>query len=479
VTADHGEGLGEHGEAFHTYLVYEGTQHVPWILRGPEIPVGKVVESTVSNAAVAPTLAELAGLAALPHADVASAVSLWRADAEPGESWAYSESLAGHLEFGWAPLYAVRRGGEKFIDAPRDELYDLTSDPREQRNLLESTAPPRERAERAAQLLARARANERALRPRELDAETRAQVEALGYVAPTPGGAPRAGGEDPKDVHAWATLAQRVLAEFAQGDDAVAARLALETLERMPNAVRMHEVLAHIHARGGRPREALVHAREAARLNPFFADYHAMVASLELQRGEIAPAVRAFEEAARLRPDVALYRAGLVWKLLVGGSPEEAEQDARRAFELAPDDAALRDGAAAVFERAGELERALALYRETAERFPKDERTQMRLAIQYARLGDDARAGEHLGRAGASARDGELALRLAVAYAARGAPERAEPILRELIARDPSPAPRVLLARLYREAGREAEAQRLMRGLAPQPAPPAAGSEPR
>ena len=40
VTSDHGEGLGEHGEAVHGYFVYESTLRVPLILRGPGIPAG-------------------------------------------------------------------------------------------------------------------------------------------------------------------------------------------------------------------------------------------------------------------------------------------------------------------------------------------------------------------------------------------------------------------------------------------------------
>ena len=39
VTADHGESLGEHGEATHSHLVYDATQHVPLLLRGPGLSI--------------------------------------------------------------------------------------------------------------------------------------------------------------------------------------------------------------------------------------------------------------------------------------------------------------------------------------------------------------------------------------------------------------------------------------------------------
>jgi arylsulfatase A-like enzyme len=34
VTSDHGEGLGDHGEAVHGYFIYETTLHVPLVIRG-------------------------------------------------------------------------------------------------------------------------------------------------------------------------------------------------------------------------------------------------------------------------------------------------------------------------------------------------------------------------------------------------------------------------------------------------------------
>jgi choline-sulfatase len=165
VTADHGEGLGEHGELGHGYFVFESTLHVPWILRGPGIPAGRVVDTVASNAAVAPTLAHLAVVGALAQADVESAEPLWGDAAQPTPGWAYSESLAGQLELGRAPLYALRRGSDKLIDGARAELYELASDPRESTNLLETTSEPSEPAERASRLLALVRTGEQVAAP--------------------------------------------------------------------------------------------------------------------------------------------------------------------------------------------------------------------------------------------------------------------------------------------------------------------------
>ena len=40
----------------------------------------------------------------------------------------YSESLHPLLQYGWAPLHALRTDRYKLIEAPRPELYDLQHD---------------------------------------------------------------------------------------------------------------------------------------------------------------------------------------------------------------------------------------------------------------------------------------------------------------------------------------------------------------
>src|SRR5207237_6441730 len=50
----------------------------------------------------------------------------------------YAESFAPLLEFGWAPLRAIRSGTWKFIAAPKPELFDVEHDAGEQRNAMDA-----------------------------------------------------------------------------------------------------------------------------------------------------------------------------------------------------------------------------------------------------------------------------------------------------------------------------------------------------
>ena len=66
MVADHGESLGEHGEATHAILIYQATLRVPFILAGPGVPSGTVVTSRVGTVDLLPTVLGLLGFDAPP-----------------------------------------------------------------------------------------------------------------------------------------------------------------------------------------------------------------------------------------------------------------------------------------------------------------------------------------------------------------------------------------------------------------------------
>ena len=74
LTSDHGEGLDDHpgipGAAYHGNVLYESQLHVPWILydSAGALPAGRVVKRPVRNLEIAPTLADIVGLAPLEPA---------------------------------------------------------------------------------------------------------------------------------------------------------------------------------------------------------------------------------------------------------------------------------------------------------------------------------------------------------------------------------------------------------------------------
>jgi choline-sulfatase len=125
VVADHGEGLGEHGETQHGTLVYDATMHVPLVAVGPDVSPG-TTDVTVSTRRVFFTILDWAGLG--------SEHSLLRSTA-PASQVVLGEGMKPFLEYGWQPQVMAVSGAFKAIDAGKIETYDLGSDPRESRNL--------------------------------------------------------------------------------------------------------------------------------------------------------------------------------------------------------------------------------------------------------------------------------------------------------------------------------------------------------
>jgi choline-sulfatase len=198
VAGDHGESLGEHGERDHGIFVYESVLHVPLILSAPNVPSGRV-NDVVRLVDVMPTVLDLAGVPSLP-VDGISLVGRMRGTTRPLDLEAYSESLYPR-RFGWSPVRSLRAGRFKLIEAPRRELYDLETDPFEQRNLYQDRRPLATLLEQRLVTLGGGAPVKLADRDPAVAADLRRRLASLGYVASaprttdqTPNGPP-----DPKD----------------------------------------------------------------------------------------------------------------------------------------------------------------------------------------------------------------------------------------------------------------------------------------
>jgi arylsulfatase A-like enzyme/Flp pilus assembly protein TadD len=455
VTADHGESLGEHGEATHAYTLYDSTLRVPLILRGARVPAGRVVPGVIRTVDIAPTLLALSGLAPFEDVDGQDLGPLLdgTAGAAVAPRIAYAETLAPRLDHGMAPLHALRSASLHYVRAPRPELYALASDPRQLENLAE-TQPERAAAELAALagqldgVLAAAGPEESI----EVDAASRSRLESLGYAVPS---APvPENGMDPKDGLPWIEGFLDALFALQRGDRAAARSFLERMVAALPTSAHAHALLARILLDEGRADAALLHAESAAHLVPQAPDYPLLVGDAQAALGRADAARRAYERAGELDPAAPLPHVGLAWLALRAGALDEALREAERAAELAPVDASVREAAGEVLERAGAYERALAHYEEALRLAPEALRLHAILAIQLARLGREQESREARARAGPAASDPLLSTRLAIVYAARGEGARAEAILREVLGgrADYEPARRAL-ERLQRERG--------------------------
>ena len=149
-TADHGEMLGEHG-LWQKFMFYESSVRVPLIVRVPDLtPTGAQSQTPVSNTDVLPTLAELAGIPAIAGLDGKSFVSDLREPAKTRDTTVFSEYNLRNPR----TKYMIRRGDWKLNYFTHDisELFNLSEDPREMKNLAAVSAYKKVLEEMKAQL---------------------------------------------------------------------------------------------------------------------------------------------------------------------------------------------------------------------------------------------------------------------------------------------------------------------------------------
>jgi len=200
VVADHGEGLGDHGEAEHGMFLYDSVLRVPWILRLPDRDMaGSVVATQVRSIDVAPTLASIASVP-MQNVDGVNVMPYVRGSAPRDPAPSYAETYYPKWHFGWSELKSVRVGEWKYIDAPKPELYDVRNDRAERRNAIESRGTlAGGLSGELNRIIGGFGTNASTDTPPQPDAETLARLRSLGYVgmvAPAPG----VRGPDPKDM---------------------------------------------------------------------------------------------------------------------------------------------------------------------------------------------------------------------------------------------------------------------------------------
>jgi arylsulfatase A-like enzyme len=150
VTADHGEGLGNHGWLDHVRLLYNEAVRVPLIVYANGRWGGTRVRELVRHVDVMPTLLDLVGLPFAQPGYTPAGRSI-RPLLEGGTmtpAMAFSVRRPwgkDHRDWERGEVFALQDLDWKYIahTQGRDELFDLRRDPLELRNLVDSASPVR------------------------------------------------------------------------------------------------------------------------------------------------------------------------------------------------------------------------------------------------------------------------------------------------------------------------------------------------
>ena len=440
VVSDHGEGLGEHGEAEHGLFLYREALRVPLIVRLPGgVGGGRRISASVALTDVAPTLLDLVGAATdgMDGVSLGAALGSGRLD----DRTVYSETLYPRLHFGWSDLASAVDGRYHFVRAPRAELYDTAADPRERTNLA---------AERTSTMTAlggwldRTTAGSVVAAPVAADAEARERLRALGYTTssapPSQDGGVRA---DPKDkVAAYESLrrAQRLAAD---GRDADVVTALAPLLASDADMLDGWELKAKSLVKLGRTSDAIAAFGRVLAIDPLKPETHLALARIFALEHDPARARQHAELAARRDPATG-YEV-LAELMLDENKVAEAATFAQRSLDADRSRYVSEFVLGVAAQRAGRCDEAIAAFRRAIER----KRAEPSAVVRNL----------HAGLADCLARTGHEA-------------EAEQEFKAELAEIPSSPEGRVGLATLYRSQGRDAEARTVLGGLiAAQPQP--------
>lgn len=357
LTSDHGESLGEHGEATHGVFAYEAALKVPLVIYQPRLFRPSVIDMPARHVDLLPTVLDAVSLPSPSGLPGGSLLPVMSGSPGAADAPTYFEALSASLNRRWAPLDGLILGGMKYIELPIPELYDLRRDPDERNNL--APAQPARVDEMRARLrqLRGPRAN---VAPGVESVETRKRLRSLGYVTGRTGGTAVVFREadDPKRLIAYDARLQEIVGQYLAGDLRGALARCRALLAERPDMPLTLFHLAHLEREGGNLREGIQALRKAVALVPDNTEAAVMLGAYLTQDGQAAEAVELLDPFARGQtadPDVLSARAIALAKL---GRFTDALADVSRAREEDPSNGRLLVETGTIHLMAGDRARA-------------------------------------------------------------------------------------------------------------------------
>ncbi len=222
IAADHGEGLGDHGEDTHGVFLYDATIHVPLIMKFPEGRfAGRVEKGRVGLVDVAPTLLAAAGLGRPSGMQGESLLG----PLESGslrDRVSFAETTYPRRAFGWSALRSWRTEELLFVRAPRPEMYDTASDPGARRDVSATRRDDLRRVALQEEAFVKRTTQVAPAGGPSKPASSVSQLMSLGYVG---GKSAPATGADPKDKIAVANAVHAAMTALEGGETAKALSL--------------------------------------------------------------------------------------------------------------------------------------------------------------------------------------------------------------------------------------------------------------
>ncbi|HEV8660881.1 MAG TPA: sulfatase-like hydrolase/transferase [Thermoanaerobaculia bacterium] len=370
ITGDHGEALGDHGELTHGLFAYEATLKVPLIVLAPH-RAHAIDARFARHIDIAPTILAAAGIS--KPASMKGTSLFDRAD--DGDT--YFEALSASLNRGWAPLTGIIHRGRKYIDLPIAELYDLSADAREERNLRDDDHRSVDESRRLLAALAAPVTN------RRVSSEEVARLRSLGYVGGnTQQKTSYSAEDDPKRLIAIDSKMHRAIDAYTRGDLSTSVTVAREVVAARPGMSAGRELLAFVLEQSEHVDEAIAQLRKSVPTE----DVKVQLALMLSSTGRSAEAVALLAPlASGNNPDV-LNAYGVA--LADEGKPADAIRQFERVLAIDPNNAPALQNLGIVALRGDDVNRSRDYLTRALALNPRLPLALNTLGVVHARSGD-------------------------------------------------------------------------------------------
>lgn len=391
VLGDHGESLGEHGEATHGLFLYESSIRIPLIMVLPGVTVpGSKVESTARIIDIMPTLLDYLDIEPPEGLDGVSLIPSIR-EKTPIKRETIAETLYPELSFGWSSIFCLRKGTYKYILAPRPELYDLSRDPLEEVNLAGELPEIEEEMSGLIRSYLEKDEERSISAGRGMDTETADKLRSLGYIwSPV-----RSVGKelpDPKDMVEIKALLTEGQFLMNEGRLYEALDKFRGTVRRDPKNPSPYNQIGLIYYQMDVLDSALYYLKQAEAMDSTIYSTHHNLASLYERMGQLDLARRGYEKAIALNPSSIEDMIALADVQLGMGDLKEAHLHYKKALSMEVENPKVYLGLAEIAKRRGRYKEAIDRLNEGIKKTVPSPELHNKLGTIYQLLGDTEEA---------------------------------------------------------------------------------------
>jgi arylsulfatase A-like enzyme/Tfp pilus assembly protein PilF len=398
LVGDHGEAFGEKEVGGHGVFLYDVTMKIPLIFYAENhFPPGKVVKARVRLIDLMPSILdmlnipmnkEIQGISLLPYIEGRRKENLS----------SYVETYYPKENFGWSELIGLIDGDWKYIQAPKEELYNLKKDPEEKINVFQREKKVASEKKDKLKEMMKNYSSEIRTEKRDITAEEKERLRSLGYVDLAED-IPNGQLPDPKDrIDELEMVHQAEMYEF-QGNYQEAARIFEKILSIRSTTPSSYVNLALMYAKAKKFDEAIQVLETGIQKIPDSEILLSRLGHTYLVLGRSKKALESMQAVLKINPRYFDALLASAWILGIMGKKEEALSYYKKALEIEPENKFLRMNYAINLATSGMFDEAIEFYNSLKIEYPDDHQIYQNLGITYGNLGDLDKSVEHLERA--------------------------------------------------------------------------------